>query len=172
MKRSSRYVRNPLSLSVSFSSCLSLSPSSLSLCLSVSISLSIWIYLDWYPFLSLSPPFSLSLSLSLSFSLCIYFYSLILTNQVSSARLENRSLNQMKIVVSLSGIDPEPFTFRVGVQILLVDRLVKFVNLLPLISCYNFPSNSFCWPRAVKKGNLAWSWLLKILQVNEFNSGG
>ena len=46
----------------------------------------------------------------------IYIYKLISTYQVSSARLESRVLNHMKIVVPPPGIEPGPSTFRAGVQ--------------------------------------------------------
>ena len=52
----------------------------------------------------------------ISIYLTIYIYKLISTYQVSSATLESRVFNHMKIVDPPSGIEPGPSTFQAGVQ--------------------------------------------------------
>ena len=78
----------------------------------------------------------------------LYIYRLISTYQVSSARLESRVLNHMKIVVPPPGIEPGPSTFRAGVlplgvvvslSLTLINRIVvntwRVVNVvLPLLT--------------------------------------
>ena len=46
----------------------------------------------------------------------VYIYKLISTYLISSARLESRLFNHMKVVVPPPGIEPGPSTFWAGVQ--------------------------------------------------------